>query len=158
MITGESDGVIPNEYLAKPRLVSGKGEVYMGGVNGLLCIDNRFPATSSNYPEVVLTDVRVNGEPATNRTAGNPDKLTLPQDSRAITLRVMSHEEDIFRKKRYRYRIDGLNEEPIESYDPELVIRSLPAGNYRIQAACSTQNGDWTPFHPILSLTILPPW
>ena len=65
----------------------------------------------------------------------------------------MSHEEDIFRKKRYRYRIDGLNEEPIESYDPELVIRSLPAGSYRIQAACSTQNGDWTPFHPILSLT-----
>lgn len=158
ILFGESDGVIPNEYLAKPRLVSGKGEVYMGGVNGLLCIDNRFPATSSNYPEVVLTDVRVNGEPATNRTAGNPDKLTLPQDSRAITLRVMSHEEDIFRKKRYRYRIDGLNEEPIESYDPELVIRSLPAGNYRIQAACSTQNGDWTPFHPILSLTILPPW
>ena len=158
ILFGESDGVIPNEYLAKPRLVSGKGEVYMGGVNGLLCIDNRFPATSSNYPEVVLTDVRVNGEPATNRTAGNPDKLTLPQDSRAITLRVMSHEEDIFRKKRYRYRIDGLNEEPIESYDPELVIRSLPAGSYRIQAACSTQNGDWTPFHPILSLTILPPW
>lgn len=99
ILFGESDGVIPNEYLAKPRLVSGKGEVYMGGVNGLLCIDNRFPATSSNYPEVVLTDVRVNGEPATNRTAGNPDKLTLPQDSRAITLRVMSHEEDIFRKK-----------------------------------------------------------
>lgn len=55
ILFGESDGVIPNEYLAKPRLVSGKGEVYMGGVNGLLCIDNRFPATSSNYPEVVLT-------------------------------------------------------------------------------------------------------
>ena len=51
ILFGESDGVIPNEYLAKPRLVSGKGEVYMGGVNGLLCIDNRFPATSSNYPD-----------------------------------------------------------------------------------------------------------
>ena len=85
--------------LPSPGSSQGRVKSIWGGVNGLLCIDNRFPATSSNYPEVVLTDVRVNGEPATNRTAGNPDKLTLPQDSRAITLRVMSHEEDIFRKK-----------------------------------------------------------
>lgn len=158
ILFGESDGVIPNEYLAKPRLVSGKGEVYMGGANGLLCIDNRFSTAPSDYPEVELTDVYINGEPAINQITGQPEKLTLPQDSRTITLRIMSHEQDIFRKKRYRYQIEGLNDEPIESYDPELIIRSLPAGKYRILAACSTKNGDWTPFRPILSLTILPPW
>ena len=158
ILFGESDGVIPNEYLAKPRLVSGKGEVYMGGANGLLCIDNRFSTAPSDFPEVELTDVYINGEPAIKQITGQPEKLTLPQDSRTITLRIMSHEQDIFRKKRYRYQIEGLNDEPIESYDPELIIRSLPAGKYRILAACSTKNGDWTPFRPILSLTILPPW
>ena len=58
--------------LPSPGSSQGRVKSIWGGVNGLLCIDNRFPATSSNYPEVVLTDVRVNGEPATNRTAGNP--------------------------------------------------------------------------------------
>ena len=36
---GEADGISPNEYLAEPRLISPKGNIYMGGVKGLLCIN-----------------------------------------------------------------------------------------------------------------------
>ena len=32
VLFGESDGVIQNEYLSKPRLLSSHGDVYMGGV------------------------------------------------------------------------------------------------------------------------------
>ena len=36
---GEADGISPNEYLAEPRLISPKGNIYMGGVKGL-----RYPS------------------------------------------------------------------------------------------------------------------
>ena len=75
-----------------------------------------------------------------------------------IAIRVMSCEKDIFRQKIYRYQIAGLNEQYIDSYSPELIVRSLPPGNYRIMASCSTKDGNWTPLQQVLSLTILPPW
>ena len=36
VLFGESDGAILNEYLSKPQLLSMQGDIYMGGVKGLL--------------------------------------------------------------------------------------------------------------------------
>lgn len=71
------DGVILNEYFVKFWFVLGKGEVYMGGVNGLFCIDNCFLVIFFNYLEVVLIDVCVNGELVMNWMVGNFDKFIL---------------------------------------------------------------------------------
>lgn len=57
----------------------------------------------------------------------------------------MSKEEDIFRQKVYRYQIEGLNDQQIESYNPELVIRSLPPGDYQIMASCTAKDGSGFP-------------
>ena len=70
----------------------------------------------------------------------------------------MSREEDIFRQKAYRYQIEGLNDQYIEQYSPELAIRSLPPGNYKIMASCTTKDGSWIPNQEILELIVLPPW
>ena len=60
-------------------------------------------------------------------------------------IRIMSREEDIFRQKIYRYQIEGLNNEYTESYNPELVIRSLLPGSYRIMASCTAKDGSGFP-------------
>lgn len=70
----------------------------------------------------------------------------------------MSKEEDIFRQKVYKYQIEGLNDQQIESYNPELAIRSLPPGSYKIMASCTAKDGSWIPNQEVLELTILPPW
>ena len=70
----------------------------------------------------------------------------------------MSKEEDIFRQKVYRYQIQGLNDQQFESYNPELVIRSLPPGDYQIITSCTAKDGNWIPGQRILELTVLPPW
>lgn len=70
----------------------------------------------------------------------------------------MSKEEDIFRQKVYKYQIEGLNDQQIESYNPELAIRSLPPGSYKIMASCTAKDGSWIPSQEVLELTILPPW
>lgn len=158
ILFGESDGAILNEYLYKPRWVSTAGDVYMGGVNGLLCIDHDLSIRTSESPQLQLTGIRINGEPATNELKENPARITVPWDNTRIAIRIMSREQDIFRKKRYRYHIAGLDEQNVDSYDPELVLRLLPPGTYHILASCSTQNGGWTPLQQVLTLTVLPPW
>lgn len=158
ILFGESDGAILNEYLYKPRCVSIAGDVYMGGVNGLLCIDRDLSILTSESPQLQLTGIRINGEPATEEVKENPAHITVPWNNTRIAIRVMSREQDIFRKKRYRYHIAGLDEQNVDSYDPELVLRLLPPGTYHILASCSTRNGGWTPLQQVLTLTVLPPW
>ena len=46
VLFGESDGAILNEYLSKPQLLSMQGDIYMGGVKGLLHINSKLPLTT----------------------------------------------------------------------------------------------------------------
>lgn len=157
VLFGESDGVILNEYLSKPQLVSMQGDVYMGGVKGLLHINSKLPLTTSELPQLQLSDVIINGESVNNELSGHPKGISAPWNSN-ITIRIMSKEEDIFRQKVYKYQIEGLNDQQIESYNPELAIRSLPPGSYKIMASCTAKDGSWIPSQEVLELTILPPW
>ena len=157
VLFGESDGVIQNEYLSKPRLLSMQGDVYMGGVKGLLHINCKIPLTTSELPQLQLSDVIINGESVNNELTNRPTGISAPWNSN-ITIRIMSKEKDIFRQKVYRYQIEGLNDQQIESYIPELAIRSLPPGSYKIMASCTAKDGNWIPSQEVLELTILPPW
>ena len=157
VLFGESDGVIQNEYLSKPRLLSSQGDVYMGGVKGLLYINSKLPLVTTGMPKLQLSEVAINGESVNDKLSGNPTGISAPWNSN-ITIRIMSKEEDIFRQKVYRYQIEGLNDQQIESYNPELVIRSLPPGSYKIMASCTAKDGSWIPNQEVLELTILPPW
>ncbi|MCC8170844.1 MAG: response regulator [Parabacteroides sp.] len=158
ILFGESDSALLNEYLYKPRLVTTDDDVYMGGINGLLCIDSALSIQATEMPRMQLTSLRINDKPADSELKGNPANITIPWDHTKITVRVMSCEQDIFRKKRFRYHIAGLDNPNVDSYDPELVLRLLPPGTYHILASCSTQSGDWTPPQQILTITVLPPW
>lgn len=157
VLFGESDGAIQNEYLSKPRLLSSQGDVYMGGVKGLLYINSKLPLVTTGAPKLQLSEVVINGESVNDKLTGNPTGISAPWNSN-ITIRIMSKEEDIFRQKVYRYQIEGLNDQQIESYNPELVIRSLPPGSYKIMASCTAKDGSWIPSQEVLELTILPPW
>lgn len=157
VLFGESDGAIQNEYLSKPHLLSSQGDVYMGGVKGLLYINSKLPLYTNELPKLQLSDVIINGESANKELTNDPIGITVPWNSN-ISIRIMCKEEDIFRQKVYRYQIEGFNDEYIESYNPELVIRSLPPGNYKILASCTAKDGSWIPNQQVLELTVLPPW
>lgn len=98
VLFGESDGVIQNEYLSKPRLLSMRGDVYMGGVKGLLHINSKIPLTTSELPQLQLSDVIINGESVNNELTNHPAGISAPWNSN-ITIRIMSKEKDIFDRK-----------------------------------------------------------
>lgn len=158
VIYGESDGVIANEYIPRAQLTMPDGGVYMGGVKGLLYIaGNRPKQTTTDLPDIQLADVVLNGESVDTRSQKGGDRLTIPWDSH-LALRIMMKEEDIFRNKLYRFRLEGLDNSSIESYDPEFIVRSLRQGTYRIMVSCTDKNGFWIPEKEILTLTVSPPW
>lgn len=157
ILFGEPDGVVQNEYLEKPRLLSSSGDIYMGGVNGLLHINRHLPNEPALLPTLQLADILVGGERVYDRIS-NDHQLSVNEKSKPIIIKIITRNKDIFRKPMYRYTITGLNGQNIYSYLPEINLSSLPTGSYHIKAACSTRNGDWTADYDILTLIVLPPW
>lgn len=157
ILYGESDGVILNEYLEKPRLLSAQGDIYMGGVNGLLCVNKQLPDESTTPPILELADVSVGGE-RMNALINTGQSLKVPEQSKPISIKIIAHDKDIFRKPMYRYTLRGMEGQVIYSYQPELTLSGLPARTYQVMAACSTRSGGWTEDYQILELIVLPPW
>ena len=154
---GESDGVLPNEYRAKSIWISKKGDIFMGGVQGLLQIDAGLTAEQLDVPILQLSDVLLNGDKNSELSVSPQHKLSVPYATH-ITIRFMARERDIFRKRLYRYRIEGLFHEEVITHQPLISLRALRRGTYRIQVSCNTKEGTWSPFTQILELEILPPW
>lgn len=157
ILYGEPDGVIPNEYLEKPRLLSLQGDVYMGTVNGLLCINKHLPQDETSPPVLELADILIGGERMNSLITGKRS-LQVGEQSRPISIKIIAHDKDIFRKPIYRYTLRGMEGQVTYSYLPELTLSSLPAGTYQVMAACSTRTGGWTDDYQIMELTVLPPW
>ncbi|PST82713.1 hybrid sensor histidine kinase/response regulator [Pedobacter yulinensis] len=155
---GESDGVIPNEFLFKPSLVASSGDVYLGGVKGLLHIKKDIPSVTADPPAISLMSLELNGVPLPENVRAQPNHISIPWNHSSLVIKVMAREKDVFRKKMFRYQISGLRSQVIETYNHQLALGSLPPGNYRILVSCSLRNGGWSNYAEVLKVDVNPPW
>lgn len=152
---GSSDGAAPNEYLSKPRLLSKEGDVYLGGVQGMLHIDKDYSIDITDEPSVSLYSITVD-----NMTvyADNDGMCRIPRNSKSIEISVMSQEKDIFREKVYRFMMPDLDIS-FESKSPVLAIQQLDKpGKHDILVTCTRRNGEWCEPVRLMTLDIPQPW
>lgn len=157
----EFDGAISNEYLARPTLISQNGDVYMGGVNGLLFIDKNVEEVKITEPEIRLFQITTdnkNHSQLFDEDGNVVSSIRLAWDKSSVALRVIVQEKDIFRKRIFRYYVSGLLHEPIEIADQSLMLQSLPAGNYKVSVSCTLPDGRWSKRFDILTIHVSPPW
>lgn len=151
---GESDGAAVNEYLSKPHLLSSAGDVYLGGVCGLLCIDREYNIENEEDPKISLYSFSLDSHTC-KTSKGKTYKV--PRTCKTAEINVATHEKDLFRTKIYRYDIGGA--EVIESESSRLILRSMPSpGTYKINVACTKKNGEWSTPVNILTLKVPQPW
>ena len=152
---GESDGASPNEYLSKPRLLSDNGDVYIGGVQGLLRIDSEYTIDASEIPALSLYDISADKE---RIYSGKDGIYKVPRDSKILSISVSTQETDIFRQKMYRFSIPNSGRE-YRTMSPTLEIRDLPQpGRHEVMVSCTKRNGEWTEPSKIMTIKIPRPW
>lgn len=155
----ESDGAEDNEFLKKAVWASPQGDIYLGGINGMLYIDgNKSSITIPTSPKLKLTDIISNNKSYLSDIDQDENSLDLSFDNKTVIIKVMAYESNIFRKKVYRWYIDGKEESTTDSKLPELTLRSLTPGTYHISVSCSTKDGSWTTPQQVITLHIPPVW
>lgn len=157
ILYGESDGVLPNEYIPRAQLVLNDKSVCLGGVKGLLYISDDHKADVVSHPELQLSDIIVNGKSVNGKMKRHQDMLSISRNSN-VAIQIMAKEEDIFRQRLYRFRIEGLDNTYTETYQPEFIMRTQMPGTYKVLASCTAKDGSWIPDKKILTVTILPLW
>lgn len=154
-----SDGADDNEFLKKAVWASPQGDIYMGGINGMVYIDgNKSKITIPTPPILKLTDIISNNKSYLSDIDSDENLLTLSFDNKTVIIKVMAYESNIFRKKAYRWYIDGKEKSVTDSKIPELTLRSLTPSTYQVSVSCSTKDGSWTSPQQVITFHIPPVW
>lgn len=151
----ESDGVGANELSQNASIKYNQEKIFIGGTNGLLSINTNIKNIDNqqNNPKINIIDFSINGENNIYRIKDNI--VEIPWSSKNIRLRVIVNNGDILGNKIYKYNVNGST---YESFNPELFISSLPAGNYPITFSCGIKNNRFTEEKTLLTLVVTPPW
>ena len=149
----ESDGVEQNEFLPEPHLLASNGDVYIGGVYGLLRIKNGYHLDTFDKPTLKLSELMVDGENIENL----PLVYNVPRGTKKIDFGVTALAKDIFRHRMYKFSLsDNL---VYKTSVPMLSLRQMPKpGTYNITVSCTKRNGEWTEPFNIMTLTVPYPW
>ena len=158
MMFGESDGVYANEYIAKPPLITGDGDIYMAGMMGLVHIENDLPFPENPDPVIGLLDVILKGASAGSAASRDGNTISVPWNYTSLMAKVIVRENDLMRKKLFRYYIKGTQEEMVESSNHTIAFHALSVGKYEIWVSCNKKNGDWSVPVKLLSVEVMPPW
>lgn len=150
---GKSDGVESNEYLPKPRLLASNGDIYFGGVQGLLHIRGDYTFETTEIPDLRLNKVIVDGEV---HKLEHTDRLDVPRHGKSIDISIEVKERDMFRHRVFRFSV---SDQVYETSLPELSIQRMPEpGEHDIKVACTRRNGEWTEPVTIMTLNVPQPW
>ena len=158
MMFGESDGVFANEYYTRPSFLARSGDLYMAGVMGLVHIKKDLPVTDNQGLAIDLLDVVLNGASVSPEGDGMERSISVPWNYTSLMVRVIVRENDLMRKKLFRYYIKGGQNEMLESANHAIAFHALSVGNYEVWVSCNKKNGDWSEPVKLLSVQVTPPW
>lgn len=160
VILNESDGVLPNDFLPKPVLITQDNNVYMGGAMGLVRVNRLLsqPYQLASNLKLGLLDIQLNGTNVLPDRTGRIPSLDISSQFTSLSVHAKLDGTDVFRKRIYRYQIEGLNSDFTESSKSHFMIQTLPPGEYQIKVQCTQSDGLWSPSFTLLELNVLPPW
>lgn len=152
---GESDGAALNEYLPKSHLLAKNGDIYLGGVLGLLRADSSYTIENDEEPILKLHGLKVDGKDV---QVGRDLFHKISRKNNTLSINVSAYEKDMFREKMFRF-YTGRGGDATETASATLSMQQMPApGVYDIMVSCSKRNGEWSKPVRIITLDIPQPF
>lgn len=157
IIFSPSDGVFTREFLQQPVLKASSGDLYMAGVEGVVRIRSGQDFSEDKDFSIGLVNLALDGQSIHPDSISGEPVLSVPWDHTSLSLSVIVKENDLMRKKLYRFSIRGERTEEMESYSQSFTFPALSPGYYELWVSYSKKNGDWSAPSKLLSVRVIPP-
>lgn len=157
---GVADGLQSQEFNLGASFVAADGEMFFGGMNGF---NSFFPDSLSGNPHVppiVITAAYKQKEGAREYfDLGKSHRIELRHNDKSFTIEFAALEFTNPQENRYRYRLEGIDQEWIDLETRNFVpFSKLPAGEYVFRVQGSNNDGLWNEEGSHLEILIRSPW
>lgn len=162
------DGLPGNEFVRGQFLKSRSGEMFFGGVNGIVWF-NPADLLKSILPanNIFITSLSLLNKPVDYKTDSSvihqpiqyTKTITLPYEKNVIGLEFALLQYTNPEKKHYKYKLEGFNDDWIDNGTSTTVtFTNLDPGTYQFHVIGSNSDGIWNEQGASLTIIITPPW
>ncbi len=154
------DGLQDYEFNIRASLITDKGEIYFGGVNGV----NSFFPDSIIYNEYAPTPLITKFDKITSLGkveiyVKRNDTVSLGLKEHSFTIYFSVPEYTSPKRNKYKYRIKELNETWFDAGSDNFAsYNELPSGEYTFEVVGSNNDGVWSEKPCLLNIVIPEPW
>lgn len=161
------DGLYINEYNMGAGFKSSDGEMYFGGIGGLVSFYPKEVLKEIQAPDIYLTDLYLQG----NKIDANSkilngkglmfrDSIEIPYNKMTLSFSVSLIEYLFPLRTRFAWKLENYESEWNYSLDEQSVINytNLPPGQYQLLIKSTSNREIWTKNPYKLHVKIIPPW
>lgn len=162
---------IKNDYFNSNAIYKLKnGNILAGTTDGYTVInpqkvtERKEPLSRVYLTKLMIANMEINvdsvynGHVILNKSIELISALNLKYNDRLVTLEFTTVDLINANKVKYRYKIEGFNNQWITTKKNEIVITSLPAGDYRLLVEACNSDGIWNNEAKVLSINVAPPF
>jgi ligand-binding sensor domain-containing protein/signal transduction histidine kinase/DNA-binding response OmpR family regulator len=161
----KSDGIAGNEFNVRSYLKDSKGEIFLGGFNGLSSFYPREIETNIYAAPVVFTGLKLFNEPV---EVGGQDQLLKDQILKTKEI-TFNHDQNHFTlgfallnyiksdKNKYAYKLEGYDKQWNYTDHPSATYTNLPSGSYHFIVKGVNNDGISGSNEASIAVRILPP-
>lgn len=154
-----SDDLQSEEFNTNSCAKSADGELFFGGING---VNSFFPERMKGLdqePKILITNIKVmDTNWVSNASPWNVQQMTLPYTQNVLSFyfaALSRFSTDVYN---YKYKMDGIDKEWINSGNHGYARYILPPGKYIFEYTATGNEAEKKLPHKYISITITPPF
>ena len=160
-----NDGLAGNEFNNNSIYQTERGEIFVGGMDGITSFFPKNLVEKSVKPSIVFTGLRLFNTPigqnnSKDKLSANiwlTNEISLEHDQNIFTIEFAAISFKRSGKNKYAYKIEGKDHDWIYTNTPSATFTDLPSGKYTFLAKGANSDGIWS--DPIMMrINVLPPW
>lgn len=163
----ESDGLQGNEFFKASGILSSKGLLYFGGINGFNAFKPEEIKRNPNAPRVFISEFVLNDDAADdnditsnlNQLVLNKKQLNLAhyQNNFSFRISVLNYSQP--EKNRVSYKLERYDRNWRTIGENEgITYTNVPPGEYTLRVRASNNDGIWNPQEASLKVIVAKPW
>lgn len=159
-----ADGLQADEFNRFHFLHLPDDRIILGGLEGITAFYPGRVAEDAFEPHTEIISIQINNEPLPPGllpgavAVPGAKHLELASDQNFITVGFAGMQFNNPGKMRYRYLLEGVNQDWVVSAGPEATYTNLGPGTYTLRLNVSNTSGKWSPHVRTLTFHIAPPW
>lgn len=161
----QDDGIQSSIFNRNTSASDKNGKLYFGGTEGITFFQPEQIELKSEFKPLVPVRLLINNEvqnlynPETGENINSATEFSFGPEAFLISIDITVLEFSNPDKIRYAYKMEGLNEDWIETQSNHLfTFTALPAGDYTLKVKSTNTLGNWNDTSRDFKFTVHPPW